>query len=90
MAIDIDFTKHSNVLVMIAEAQDATTDARQATRDAKLFLNKRDGQWDPYAWSKMEGRFRGTFDMCTPIVDQISGEIGQSDFSLNVSTRGGE
>ena len=54
MSIDIDFNKHSNVLVMIAEAQDATTDARQAVRDAKLFLNKRDGQWDPYAWDKLE------------------------------------
>jgi len=90
MAIDIDFTKHDNVLVMISEAQDATTDARQAVRDAKLFLNKRDGQWDPYAWQKLEGRYRGTFDMCTPIVDQISGEIEQSDFSLNVSPSGGD
>ena len=44
----------------------------------------------PYAWQKMEGRFRGTFDMCTPIVDQISGEIEQSDFSLNVSPSGGD
>ena len=90
MAIDIDFSKHSNVLVMISEAQDATTEQRQAVRGAKLFLNKRDGQWDPYAWQKMEGRFRGTFDMCTPIVDQISGEIEQSDFSLNVSPSGGD
>jgi hypothetical protein len=90
MAIDIDFSKHSNVLVMISEAQDATTEQRQAVRDAKLFLNKRDGQWDPYAWEKMNGRFRGTFDMCTPIVDQISGEIEQSDFSLNVSPSGGD
>lgn len=90
MSIDIDFSNHGNVLVMVSEAQDATTDARQAVRDAKLFLNKRDGQWDPYAWQKMEGRFRGTFDMCTPIVDQISGEIEQSDFSLNVSPSGGD
>jgi hypothetical protein len=90
MAIDIDFNNHSNVLVMVAEAQDATTDARQAVRDAKLFLNKRDGQWDPYAWQKMEGRVRMSFDMCTPIVDQISGEIEQSDFSLNVSPSGGD
>jgi len=90
MAIDIDFSKHNNVLVMISEAQDATRDQRQAVRDAKLFLNKRDGQWDPYAWQKMKGHFRGTFDMCTPIVDQISGEIEQSDFSLNVSPSGGD
>ena len=75
---------------MVSEAQDATTDARQAVRDAKLFLNKRDGQWDAYAWEKLNGRYRGTFDMCTPIVDQISGEIEQSDFSLDVSPSGGD
>jgi hypothetical protein len=75
---------------MVKESQDASNDTRQAARDAKLFLNKRDGQWDPYAIEKMNGRFRGTFDMCTPIVDQISGEIEQSDFSLNVSPSGGD
>lgn len=90
MAIDIDFNKHSTVLVMVSETQGATSDQRQASRDAKLFLNKRDGQWDPYAWNKMEGRVRMSFDMCTPIVDQISGEIEQSDFSLNVSPSGGD
>jgi len=90
MPIDIDFKDHTKVLVMIAEAQAANTDMRQGVRDAKLFLNKRDGQWDAYAWEKLEGRFRGTFDMCTPIVDQISGEIDQSDFSLIVSPAGGE
>jgi len=90
MATDINFSDHNKVLVMISEAQDANTDMRQSVRDAKLFLNKRDGQWDPYAWQKLEGRFRGTFDMCTPIVDQISGEVDQSDFSLSVSPSGGD
>ena len=90
MSVNKDFNDHSKVLLMISEAQDATTDARQAVRDAKLFLNKRDGQWDPYAWEKLEGRYRGTFDMCTPIVDQISGEIEESDFSLNISPSGGD
>ena len=90
MPVNKDFSDHNKVLLMISEAQDATTDARQAVRDAKLFLNKRDGQWDPYAWDKLEGRYRGTFDMCTPIVDQISGEIEQSDFSLNISPSGGD
>tara|TARA_R110002096_G_scaffold202758_5_gene387504 strand:+ start:85 stop:2298 length:2214 start_codon:yes stop_codon:yes gene_type:complete len=90
MSIDIDFKKHSTVLIMVKETQEAETDARQAVRDAKLFLNKRDGQWDPYSWQKLDGRFRGTFDMCTPIVDSISGEIEESDFSLKVSPSGGD
>ena len=90
MAADIDFSKHSNVLKMVSEAQDANDDMREQCREAKLFLNKRNGQWDPDSWSKLEGRFRGTFDMCTPIVKHISGEIEQSDYSLNVSPAGGD
>jgi hypothetical protein len=90
MPVDINFTDHSSVLLMVSEAQDAESDMRDASREAKLFITKRDGQWDPYAVEKMGGRFRGTFDMCTPIVDQISGEIDQSDFTLRVSPSGGE
>lgn len=75
---------------LLEEAQGAEKDQRQAARDAKLFVYKRDGQWDPYAWQKMEGRYRGTFDMCTPIIDNIAGEIEQSDFTLRVSPAGGE
>ena len=90
MSIDIDFNKHSKTLLMISEAQDATTDSREAVRGAKLFLNKRNGQWDKYAWDKLDGRFRGTFDMCTPIVDHISGEIEESDFGLTISPSGGD
>lgn len=85
-----NFKDHSKVLNEIKKAQEAETDMRQDARDAKLFLNKTDGQWDPYAIEKMEGRYRGTFDMCTPIVDNISGEIEESDFSLKVSPSGGD
>jgi hypothetical protein len=90
MPVDIDFENHNTVVNMVKEAQDAEKDMRQAVRDAKLFITKRDGQWDPYAWKKMDGRFRGTFDMCTPIVDGIAGEIDQSDFTLRVSPSGGK
>lgn len=90
MSVEIDFKDHGKVLIMIAEAQEAESDSRQAVRDAKLFIIKRDGQWDPYAFEKLNGRFRGTFDMCTPIVDQISGEIDQSDFTIKVSPSGGD
>jgi hypothetical protein len=89
MSVDIDFNNHSSVIQMIQEAQDAEYDIREHVREAKLFITKRDGQWDPYAWSQMDGRFRGTFDMCTPIVDQIAGEIEQSDFTLRASPSGG-
>jgi len=88
--MNIKFDDHADVLIMIQKSQDAETDQRQAAREAKLFITKRDGQWDEYATSKMDGRYRGTFDMCTPIVDQIAGEIDQSDFTLRVSPSGGD
>lgn len=90
MQINKDFTDHGNVLQIVKEAQDSEKDQRDAVREAKLFISKRDGQWDPYAWEKMDGRFRGTFDMCSPIIDQIAGEIDQSDFTLKVSPSGGQ
>lgn len=90
MPIEIDFKDHSKLLVMVEEVQDAEQDSREAVMEAKLFITERDGQWDPYAWDKMDGRYRGTFDMCTPIVDQIAGEIEQSDFTIRVSPSGGE
>jgi len=90
MVDKINFEKHGSVLIMVAEAQDAETDQRDQARDAKVFLTKRNGQWDPDSWSKMDGRFRGTFDMCTPIVDTIAGEIEESDFTLRVSPSGGD
>lgn len=88
--MNIDFSNHNKMLVTVTAAQDAQQDQRQASREAKLFIIKRDGQWDIDAWNQRDGHFRGTFDMCTPIVDQISGEIEQSDYSLNVSPAGGE
>jgi len=90
MSVDINFDDHDTVLRMVAEAQDSEQDRRQKVREAKRFITERNGQWDPYAWGKMDGRFRGTFDMCTPIVDQIAGEIDQSDFTLRVSPSGGQ
>ena len=88
--MSIDFNDHNKVINAIADVQSSEKDMRQASRDAKLFITKRDGQWDPYAWKKMKGRYRGTFDMCTPIVDGISGEIDESDFTIKVSPVGGQ
>ena len=90
MSTKLNFEDHNSVLLMTKRAQEAESDQREHARDAKLFLTKRNGQWDPRSFQKMDGRFRGTFDMCTPIVDQISGEIDQSDFTLRVSPSGGD
>ena len=79
-----------SVLEGLKKAQDAERDQRNNAREAQLFVTKRDGQWEPYVWERLNGRFRGTFDMCNPIVDSIAGEIEQSDFTLRVSPASGE
>lgn len=85
-----DYTELNKLLVMLSKVQDDEQDQRDRVREAKRFLTTRDGQWDEYAVKKMDGRFRGTFDMCTPIVDSIAGEIEQADFTIRVSPAGGE
>ncbi len=89
MAAAHDFTEISEVLIMVEEAQDSERDRRSHVKEAKLFITDRDGQWDQDAIDKMANRYRGTFDMLTPIVDGISGEIDQADFTLRVSPSGG-
>ena len=90
MPLKQDYSNISDVLILIKKAQDAEQDQREQVREAKRFITERDGMWDDYAIEKMDGRFRGTFDMCTPIIDGIAGEIEKSDFTLRVSPSGGE
>lgn len=90
MPLNQDYSDITDVLVMVTKAQDAEQDRRDRVRTAKRFITEEDGQWDDYAIKKMDGRFRGTFDMCTPIVDGIAGEIEQADFTIRVSPSGGE
>jgi len=86
----MDFKKHADVLVGLTASQNADIDNRDACREAHLFLDKRDGQWEPYWWTAMEKRPRYTFDQTGPIVDQIAGEMDQADFSVTVKPAGGE
>ena len=84
-----DYSDIAEVLVMLQKSQDAEQDQREKVREANRFITQRNGQWDDESYAKMDGRFRGTFDMCTPIIDGIAGEIEQSDFTLRVAPSGG-
>lgn len=86
----IDFNNHKDIISAIKTVQEAEEDIRQQARDCQLFVYKKDGQWDPYAVQKMQGRFRGTFDMCMPVVDQVSGEIDEADFTLRIRPASGD
>ncbi len=84
-----DFNSHQTVLGLLTSAQGADHDNREKAREAHLFVDKRDGQWEPYWWNNNAGKPRYTFDMVNPIVDQVTAEIEQSDFDIKVSPQSG-
>ncbi len=84
----VDYSKHDDILALLKKDQEAETDNREMAREATHFLNKRDGQWEPNIISALANRPRYTFDKCNPVVDQIMGEIEQSDFSISVQPAG--
>lgn len=86
----IDFESHQVVLNLLSSAQEADHDNREKAREAHLFCDKRDGQWEPYWWNNNANKPRYTFDMVNPIVDQVTAEIEQADFDIKVSPMSGE
>ena len=88
----LDFESVDGVMTLLKTAQNAEEDNRERVREAHHFLDKRDGQWEPSIVARMNksGRPRYTLDKCNPIVDQISGEIQQTDFSIKVRPAGGD
>ena len=90
MQNELDFSDLGKFLILLQESQDAEQDQRNKARESKRFIYERDGQWDQESFDKMEGRYRGTFDMLSPIVDGIHGEIVQADFSLRVKPSDGK
>jgi len=84
------YADHAKVLEMLKESQDADKDNRDAAREAHLFIDKRDGQWEPNWWNASQGKPRYTFDMTGPIVDVVAGEIERSDFGISITPSGGQ
>ena len=80
---------YSNVIKDLEESQQAERDQREACREADLFLNKRNGQWEPTIWESWAKRPRYTFDQCNPVVDDVMGEIEKAHFAVNISQTGG-
>jgi hypothetical protein len=89
-AYEAPYSDHANVLSMLEKAQGAEHDMRESAREAVLFVTKRDGQWEPFWWNNNANRPRYTFDVTSPIVKQITGELSQSDFDIRVSPAGGD
>lgn len=86
----VDFSDHDDVKTALETIQEDEFDMREIARENDHMLNKRDGQWEPSVINNMTGRPRYTFDKLNPIIDQIAGEIEQSEFSINVIPSSGD
>lgn len=80
----MDYSSHEDVLVKLKECQEAEADLRENAREAHVFLDKRDGQWEPHWWNACNGKPRYTFDMTSAIVDQIAGRMEKMDFDIKI------
>ena len=84
-----EYEDHKKVMGKLQDAQEADHDLRENAREAHLFIQKRDGQWDTDLQDSQDKKPRYTFDMVSPIVDQVCSEIEQADFDIQVNPAGG-
>tara|TARA_B110000238_G_scaffold138611_1_gene149445 strand:- start:26572 stop:28809 length:2238 start_codon:yes stop_codon:yes gene_type:complete len=85
------YEDHEYVANLLSASQEADQDLRDNGREAALFVDKRDGQWEPYWYNnaKESKSPRYSFDMVNPIIDQVCSEIDQASFDVSVSPAGG-
>ena len=83
------FASHIECTTMLKQAQETEDDNRTMSREADLFLNKRDGQWEPQILQTFNNRPKYTFDEVNPIVDGIVGQIKAMDFGITVAPGSG-
>jgi hypothetical protein len=83
------YESHAWVLQKLEEAQNADHDNREQAREAVLFVNQRGGQWEQQWWNRADGKPRYTFDLVTPILDQVQKTMDRADFSISVLPSGG-
>jgi len=85
--VSLNFTEHKNVLAMVVESQTQEKDERESSGDQRTFMLNT--MWDDKIKKAMARRYLGEFDQITPILDQITGEMTNSDFAILVSPAGG-
>ena len=85
----VDFSRFSDVMDALEYVQGIEEDQRDRCREAEHFIHARDGQWETSVIEKMGSRPRYTFDITEPVIDQIMGEMTESDFGIDVRPAGG-
>ena len=88
--VNIDFEDHASVLLMVTEAQDPEQHRREMVQTQKEFILETMWEDDIAQAFDSANRYRGEFDQISPINDQISGEMSNSEFAISVSPAGGE
>jgi len=87
-----DFSEHKTALKLLEQAQDADKENRDLAKEDHLFVTLEDGQWEDHvsAIADDNEKPKYTFDMTSPIIDQIAGAIEKADFDINIKPTGGE
>ena len=85
--VELNFTDHKNFLSMVVESQTQEKEERESSGDQRTFMLNT--MWDDKIKRAMARRYLGEFDQITPILDQITGEMTNSDFAISVSPAGG-
>jgi hypothetical protein len=86
----IDYSDHAEVLLALGRDQDADHGRREKVREINRFLNDPNGHWEDDVFNAADGKPRYQFDKCNPVVDDIAGEMEQSDFAIRVRPAGGD
>jgi len=84
----IDHTDHDNMLAGLKESFDLDHENRERVREARLFVSKRDGQWQPELIKAFDDAPRYTFDMTSPQIDQVAGALEKADFVIDIEPAG--
>lgn len=84
------FTVYRDVVKLLTEAQDAEEDNRALVKEDHKFIDDENGQWEQEWFNALSDQPRYSFDQTSPIVDQIAGDIEESDFDIKIDPAGGE
>ena len=85
--VELNFTDHKNVLAMVVESQEQEKNERESSGEQRTFMLNT--MWDDKIKAAMARRYLGEFDQITTILDQITGELTNSEFAISVSPAGG-
>lgn len=85
----MNFSDHKNALKLLAACQDAESDFREHSEECHIHVSLPNGQWEEKWWSQQEGSPRYTYDVTTPIVDQIAADVAEADFAIRANPLGG-